>query len=657
MKLVSARINGLGRLVDTEIDLDQKVVAIVGPNEAGKSTLLKALAYVDSGGGIPTAERSRASSAITDATPIVRLHYRLNEDDQRQLADLLLEEMPTDFFVSRRADGTGPDFEAMPRPRKSEAPLRQLLADLDAATSGSHTIRSASIHDEDQANKRRSERAALLVQLAELHRRIDRYSGNPVDKRGPFEPIRESADNLCDLIEREFTGADQLVEILRKVGEWADQPDPGETAFEELWNRTPDAVMFSEGDRGLLSSYTLNEDLLKNTPSALRNLARLAGLDLKALAAAVEAGDIGRRDTLKAAANKQLAAIFAEAWKQSKLTVELNVERTTLRVGLLEDEVLAYQLHERSAGLRMFVAITAFLAARDTGRPTILLIDEAETHLHIDAQGDLVQMFAQQEKADKVIYTTHSPACLPADLGVGIRAVIPISGETSRVENHYWRLEGAGFTSLMVALGASAAAFTPARCAVVGEGATEMILLPTLMRKATSLDNLPYQVTPGLSEIPDEAYPDLDFQAAKVAFLVDGDKGGANLAKRIGRKVPANQIATLSVHGIENTLDATSYRDAYLTVLTGLNPSAAIGSPPALPDPLRGSWAKAMEDWARGSGLRVAGKRDVANYIIELDRIDLSATGATALQNAHQEILKALQLVDDPPAETVGVQP
>ena len=57
------------------------------------------------------------------------------------------------------------------------------------------------------------------------------------------------------------------------------------------------------------------------------------------------------------------------------------------------------------------------------------------------------------------------------------------------------------------------------------------------MRAAIGQDSLPYQVAPGLSEMPKDSYPELDFQAARVAFLVDGDGGGQRLAETIGRVI------------------------------------------------------------------------------------------------------------------------
>ncbi|QSR32336.1 hypothetical protein CFI00_17960 [Nocardioides sp. S5] len=642
MRLISARVRGAGRLLDTTIKLDQKLVAIVGPNEAGKTTLLKALAYVEASEALPPAQRSRASAGVADSTPVVSLRYRVSDEDRKELEDLGLEEAPTEFFVSRRADGDGPNFTVKPAPRKSEAALKQLAVELSEALAVTIVLEPLPIDvNEDEEAPEPPDGAPLLGELRLLQQDLDTYLAAPVGERDPIDNLRERADEDIEAL-KAFTGTDVLQRLLSSLGAWIDREDPAETTKKELWKLTPDVVMFTEADRTLASTYTLDDALLGDVPAALANLARLADLDLNALTQAVQTGQVSRRDTIKNKANITLANYFKNAWQQSDLKVELNVENKLLRIGLVEDGVHASVFDERSAGLRMFVALTSFLAARDTGRATILLIDEAETHLHIDAQADLVQMFAKQDKADKIIYTTHSPGCLPADLGVGIRAVVPDSEETSHVENSFWRQEGGGFTSLMFAMGASAAAFTPARCAVIAEGATDMILLPTLMRAATGQDSLPYQVAPGLSEMPKDSYPDLDFQAAKVAFLVDGDGGGQRLAETIGRAIPDDRVVTLDVHGIENTLDPDLYRDTFTAQLRDLNATVTIGDPPTLPDATAGPWSTTLDTWAASQGWRAPTKQEIANHLIELDEVVLSPHGLLALKQAHAALLAAL---------------
>ena len=48
---------------------------------------------------------------------------------------------------------------------------------------------------------------------------------------------------------------------------------------------------------------------------------------------------------------------------------------------------------ERSDGLRSFVALRAFLGQHNTDQPPVLMVAEAEIHIHYDAQANFVDMF------------------------------------------------------------------------------------------------------------------------------------------------------------------------------------------------------------------------------------------------------------------------
>src|SRR5690606_7866441 len=120
----------------------------------------------------------------------------------------------------------------------------------------------------------------------------------------------------------------------------------------------------------------------------------------------------------------------------------------------------------------------------------------------------------------------------------------------------------------------AAAAFTPARRVVLAEGATEMILLPTLMRQALGVEELPYQVAAGLAEAPRDLLSKLDLEAARVAYLVDGDDGGSKLKRALmDVDVPENLIAELDVPGIENVVDLDVYREAIVALVAESNGS------------------------------------------------------------------------------------
>src|SRR5256885_12364722 len=95
-------------------------------------------------------------------------------------------------------------------------------------------------------------------------------------------------------------------------------------------------------------------------------------------------------------------------------------------------------------------------------------------------------------------------------------------------------------------MGANVLAFTPARYAVFGEGGTDLLLLPSLLREATERDHLDFQVVPGLAEVGLAQVRDLDLEAGRVCHLVDGDDGGKKIRRVLKRGgVPDTQIVTL----------------------------------------------------------------------------------------------------------------
>lgn len=651
MKLVNAYISGIGRIAGSKINLDGKVIAVVGPNEAGKTTLLKALARLESSSPLPLWERSRAIE-VPDDKMVVSARYILDENDRAALSDVGLESEPVSMTLGRLADGGPPQVEVFPRPVKNRGVLKEALADLKRFVADPE-LQDYVDPDTNYNDPGGDAPRDFLSELASLTARVQTIA-EADDEAGTTEGLKSDAEILLTVTLPD-PDAEKLRAALTSVIEWLEIPDPREEVQTRLWRRTPDMVLFEEKDRTLESSYMLDDALLSDTPAALRNLLGMAEVRLEQLLALHQAGDIGRRQTLISQANTKLGTLFAEAWKQSSLSVQLSIDGPQLRVMVWENGDSITVFSERSAGLRMFISLIAFLKIHGTGRPTILLIDEAENHLHIDAQADLVGMFMSQQQATKVIYTTHSPACLPPDLGSGIRSVVPQSENqfVSDIRNNFWGV-APGFTPLMMAMGAAAAAFTPARRVVLAEGASEMVLLPSLIRKAVDLSTLDYQVAPGLSESPKSFYPSLDLEAAKVAYLVDGDGGGKELRKALVKSgIHADFIVSLDVPGIENVLEASVYARAVKGLLAELNAGVDLKELPELVSPKEASWAGQITSWAEGHGYSVPSKVAVASWLVENGEFSLNEEGKMLLQGIHSQLTQILALQ----AGSVGLQP
>ncbi len=302
---------------------------------------------------------------------------------------------------------------------------------------------------------------------------------------------------------------------------------------------------------------------------------------------------------------------------------------------------------ERSAGLRSFVALVAMAStARRAGKP-ILVVDEAEMHLHYDAQADLVAVFTRQDAASQVIYTTHSAGCLPEDLGTGVRIIEPVPGTNhSRIRNKFWTQEP-GFSPLLLGMGASTLAFFPTRNGLVTEGPTELIMLPTLMREATGLDELRFQVAPGSSNAKPAQVAGLDLQAPRIAWLVDGDNGGRELTKKLKKNhIAKERIVPLGGATSGLVMEDLVHLEVYVDAVN--EEMGRRGAHNAMPvDALSDKNRPASVDaWCESEGVPTPDKMAVAHHVVEMreTRSLVDADRVAVLVQTHREVLEALGL-------------
>lgn len=270
---------------------------------------------------------------------------------------------------------------------------------------------------------------------------------------------------------RELQNLRDVVTRLRQIQE---SDHPQRVAERALLARQPQFLLFREADQDLRFNYRW-EDYPENPPVALANLLGMADADFGNLR--FLATDPDRRPDLhteQLRANDVLKERM-EDWGQRKLAVALHIDPTGIEIQIQDREKnKLMRFNEGSAGLQRYVALIAFVyhhAEAERGNP-VLLIDEAETHLHYEAQAELVRVLERQAAAQSVIYTTHSIGCLPEDLGAAIRVVEVLEYERSRILASAWTGK-IGLSPLVLAMGANALAFTPARSAVIGEGPSE----------------------------------------------------------------------------------------------------------------------------------------------------------------------------------------
>ncbi|MGB7519687.1 MAG: AAA family ATPase, partial [Spirulinaceae cyanobacterium] len=442
-----------------------------------------------------------------------------------------------------------------------------------------------------------------------------------------------------DHLENVASSIDQLLQYEQDI-------DSNQKAIEILKENIPIFLLFSDEERYLESSFNLAQLSSLKPKKALRNLLEIAELDIDKISKAFKSPDIIKSIIDKG--NNKVQEIYKGKWSQSKINPILDVNGQVLIIMIENKEKDFFDIAKRSDGLRQFVALINFLEVKRAKQP-VLLIDEAELHLHYDAQADIVEMFTKQQFAAKIIYTTHSVGCLPEDLGTGVKLVSPSEDteERSTIKKPFWSTDKrSGVLPLLFGMGANQLAFMAIRQSVFVEGATDMLLLPTLLRQATQKDHLGFQVVPGIAMTAKADFGLLENHGSKVAFLVDNDKEGDKYKKQLQESgIEEKRIFKLPNGGEATVLEDYIRKDLYLEAvkeqIKNWNEEYSENSLTSLEDIPDQDRPKAVEKWCKEKGLKCPEKMSITYYLLDL------ATGEkqeklieNSYQNSFAELYK-----------------
>lgn len=232
MELFQVELTGFKKFKDkTTLKTRGKIIAILGPNEAGKSSLLRALNLLDVNEAYAAHERSKE---IEGNYPIVKATYLLSPED-REAGGV---GVGTWFDVTKSPDGnrswairpSPPDRDYSHRPKLislANKLSKSVVANIEGRDGSLHTDTTALLEGIYRSEKELSEEGKQ--KLSDLASRWLAASGADAPAR-----VAEFNSALDAAITIETAKSKLLV------------------AAEALWERLPEFVLFGAEDRGKL---------------------------------------------------------------------------------------------------------------------------------------------------------------------------------------------------------------------------------------------------------------------------------------------------------------------------------------------------------------------------------------------------------------------
>ena len=445
MRLQRARVQKYRSIRDSGwFDVESMKTILVGPNEAGKTVLLKALEQINPPDNVPKFDplrdfpRSELSDLRLDETSVgtttpgkvtvVEAHFKPDDDEVEAVKQIDERFAGCTYVFGRRLDNSywhridgGPVDPAYGDIRKD---LLRLASHADTRVSAS------------------TEEAPETTQRDELDAFAREWSDTTTISGKRATTLGEWLNNVLPLVDEENTAEQDRLDRLTEAAEVSGKR--GEV-LKLLYGRLPVFVYFSNYFRvrprlhlGLLADRieqnVLDDDQYDRGNECLLKLLGFGARDLSNLGKATEpgAGDmrglkayqdqLDRRSYQLNAASIRLTESINRVWRPNPKRAEadrlrVEADQQYLKV-VVEDELgVEVELDQRSEGFQWLVSffVVFFAEAADRHQNAVLLLDEPGLSLHGLKQREFCTTVSRLGEANQLLYTTHSPFMVGPD--------------------------------------------------------------------------------------------------------------------------------------------------------------------------------------------------------------------------------------------------
>ncbi|EML7358746.1 AAA family ATPase [Enterobacter hormaechei] len=423
MKLESFRVRNFRSVFDSGVITTEKLTAILGRNESGKTNLLLALKSLNPAEGfgklndIKDFPRNRKLSECTPDTPVVDTTWTLTEHELAELSAIYPRAKNiTSVTISRRYNGEKRylDFNGLDGftydVTKIKKDVRKIAAQIELFFE----------NPENNTEQSQPEQQAIKDICNALLPIPARPRGWSEQAKGKPQELRKFLTKYD--IELKPDSEDALDELEDTLDEISSDDTRQAEARKWVMKKLPVFVMVDEypelNGHHHMAEYTQRkqQSKLTNADINFEKLCKVAGIDPAELTANRNNSEV--RNQLVNRAGAVVTTEIRRLWQDKPLKIRFNVDSDYFDT-YVSDSNNSYDvevnLDERSRGFKWFFSfyITFFADTKGgSAENAIILLDEPGLYLHAKSQADLLNHLTNDFE-NQIIYTTHSPFLVP----------------------------------------------------------------------------------------------------------------------------------------------------------------------------------------------------------------------------------------------------
>ena len=506
MKLIDFRVSMYKGIIDSDWVKVEPLTVLVGKNESGKTSLLKALHKLNPYNQEPyemANEWPRGRRGERSEEHVVcRARFQLSNQEKSELAQIVQRETFSDTVeVSRNYAGTleiNCDSEIFSDKRHYED-IDDVLDNLPEVQDEFSNPFNQCV-DECLKETRRLAREGRFTELMEL---AEKHEPLLQDVLSSEDPPQQMESEFIDNYVHELSVLEEVLEELPTI-----QSKIHEYIVEHL-----PTFIYMDDYRAFSGTAQLNEvksrednNRLSEEDKTFLTILGLSALDLDELVQLGQgsAEEIEQRQYDLGDGAATLTSTISDRLRQRRYEVDYRADGQRFFTFIKDDHDPALiKLEERSKGFQWFFSFDLMFMHESQGtfEGCVILLDEPGLHLHPDAQKDLLRRLEEYANGNTLLYTTHLPFMIDLNHPDRIR-ILKETGDGIAVTTDFTESPPEAKFVLQAALGMDASqSFLVADRNLVVEGVNDYWVLTELsnLLQQDGEDGLPGDVliTPG----------------------------------------------------------------------------------------------------------------------------------------------------------------
>jgi AAA domain, putative AbiEii toxin, Type IV TA system/AAA ATPase domain len=566
MRVLAVTVENFRSVVRTDLRLDQRITVLLGGNEQGKTSLLRALQFLDR-------DAVLAEDDLTHRGDIRGGSASGGPDLSRIRIANVTVEVPADLrsliagakvcTLARFADG---HYELADPPMPSITELEEERASvrgaIDAKTSDLRTKLAALTEALTQVATAAPDAAPSIASVSAALSSVGKLDLAADGAASEFERLVEGLAATADQPEAlaSATGAFRAYSSTL-----LDALDSDRARLAELAATHPLDRLVAELPRFV---YFRTQDLLEDQVSLpelssgltghpiLRSLLALCDLDPASLSTQSPTA----RAQATSRGSTRISGEVNNFWRQANVDMRVQVDGQQLIVLIDEPGAAPLRPSQRSDGFQWFLSFYIALTAGTKGalRDAVLLLDDPGVYLHASGQRDLLNTLERLSDSNQIVFATHSPFLVDRQHLERIRIVDKSPEDGTRVVEKFWTSARDALAPIRASIGMSLGqALFSSKHTIAVEGLSDLYIIQALsilsgQNGGETIDFSSCAVLPVGGGQARQLVPLLAKDSDDYFVIFDSDAEGQKTIKYLSDEygLPEEKLATLREAGI-----------------------------------------------------------------------------------------------------------